>query len=84
MGFGSVESSWALVPPTAEHPERRQALKELMSGWRGPGALVLVTHALTVLRLVGFGLDQAETLVLEPMPGSAVGGRIVGTIAPPR
>ena len=50
MAVGPVESSWALVPdrdPNA--PARLRELKELVSAWRGPGTLVLVTHALTVV-----------------------------------
>jgi phosphohistidine phosphatase SixA len=45
MAVGRVESSWVLGPST---PARLLELKELVSTWRGPGTLVLVTHALTV------------------------------------
>lgn len=48
MAVGPVETSWALVPdrePTAG--ARLRELKEIVSGWRGPGTLVL---EITVLK----------------------------------
>jgi phosphohistidine phosphatase SixA len=78
MAVGRVESSWALGPST---PARLLELKELVSTWSGPGTLVLVTHALTVRPLIGILPDQAETLVLKPMPGSEPGAHVVGRIA---
>jgi broad specificity phosphatase PhoE len=84
MAFGPVERSWALVPPTERNPDARERLKELISSWRGPGTLVLVTHAFTVRALLGFLVSQAETVVLRPAPGSAAGGEVVGLIAPPQ
>ncbi len=81
MALGLVESSWALV---AGAPARVLELKEMVSTWHGPGTLVLVTHALTVRALLGILPDQAETVVLEPMPSSAQGAKLVGRIPPPR
>ena len=80
MAVGEVESSWALVPdmnPTAR--PRLEELKTLVSAWRGPGTLVLVTHALTVRPLVGFLPGQAEAVVLKPT--AADGFQLVGRIA---
>jgi phosphohistidine phosphatase SixA len=85
MAVGAAEKSWALVPdPEAGPPARLPELKALVSGWRGPGTLVLVTHALTVRPLTGFLPEQAETVVLKPTPGSGAGYVVVGRIAPPR
>jgi phosphohistidine phosphatase SixA len=84
MAFGRVEVLWALVPTTPSNPERFPALKAFVSGWRGPGTLVLITHGLTVLRMLGFVPDQAETVVLEPTPGTGSGVRVVGMIAAPQ
>jgi phosphohistidine phosphatase SixA len=84
MAVGSVESSWALLPDTGPAEVRVVELRELVSSWRGPGTLVLVTHALTVGRLAGLFPEQAETLVLLPTPGSRQGGSLVGRIARPR
>ena len=84
MAVGSVETSWALLPDMGPSPVRFLELKEIVSSWRGPGTLVLVTHALTVRPLTGFLPEQAETVVLKPAPGNPRGGSLVGKIAPPR
>ncbi len=83
MAVGPIETSWALVPdPNPNVPTRLRELRELVSGWRGPGTLVLVTHALTVRPLVGFMPAQAEILVFKPVPGAEP--RLIGNIEPPR
>jgi phosphohistidine phosphatase SixA len=83
MAVGPVETSWALLPDRSPGALRVLELKEMVSSWRGPGTLVLVTHALTVGPL-GFFLEQAETVVLQPEPGNARGGNLVARIAPPQ
>jgi hypothetical protein len=55
-----------------------------VSTWRGPGTLVLVTHALTVRPLVGLLPRQGETVVVKPDPGGAAGATLVGRIPSPR
>jgi len=85
MAVGQVESSWALLPdrdPNA--PVRPRELKEIVSNWRGPGTLVLVTHGFTIRPLIGIIPDQAETVVLRPTPGIEPGAHVVGRIAPPQ
>ena len=84
MAVGSVETAWALLPDAGPSPVRFLELKEMVSSWRGPGTLVLVTHALTVGPLTGFLPGQGETVVLQPTPGSPRGGSLVGRIAPPQ
>jgi phosphohistidine phosphatase SixA len=87
MAVGRVESSGALVPATDRNPNAPaalRALKEMVSNWRGPGTLVLVTHGLTVRSMTGIVPNQAETVVLKPTPGSESGARVVGRIAAPR
>jgi phosphohistidine phosphatase SixA len=54
MAVGAVETSWTLLPDTGSSAIRVLGLEEMVSSWRGPGTLVLVTHALTVGRLTGF------------------------------
>ena len=57
----------------------------MVSAWRGPGTLVLVTHAFSVRALMGILPTQAETVVLKPGPGSAAGADyLVGRIATPQ
>jgi phosphohistidine phosphatase SixA len=84
MAVGAVETSWDLLPDAGPSPVRFLALKEMVSSWRGPGTLVLVTHALTVGPLTGFLPAQAETVVLQPSPDNPRGGTLVGRIAPPQ
>jgi phosphohistidine phosphatase SixA len=82
MAVGAVETSWDLLPDTGSSTGRLEALERMVSSWRGPGTLVLVTHGFTVSRLTRVMLDQAETLVLLPASGNR--SRSVGRIAPPR
>jgi len=90
MAVGSVETSWALLPDLGSSTVRVLELEEMVSSWRGPGTLVLVTHGLTVGRLTGFSLEQAETLVLQPTPEKPPaghlprGGSLAGRISPPQ
>jgi phosphohistidine phosphatase SixA len=54
MAVGPVETSWALLPDRDRNsPVRLSELKEIVSAWRGPGTLVLVTHGFTVQNLIG-------------------------------
>jgi broad specificity phosphatase PhoE len=83
MAVGPVETSWALVPDTEPSVRvRLLELKEIVSAWRGPGTLVLVTHAVTVRALMGFLPIQGETVVLKPGSGNA-SADLVGLIAAP-
>jgi phosphohistidine phosphatase SixA len=83
MAIGTVESTMA-VAASDRSPERLAVLKQMVAGWRGPGTLVVVTHALTVQGLVGIMPDQAETVVLRPKLGNEPGLDIVGRIPSPR
>src|SRR5262247_3537225 len=73
MAVGQVESSLALVPDRDPNRPRFRELKEIVSSWRGPGTLVLVSHGFTIEPLVGVSPEQAEVLVLKPTPGSGNG-----------
>jgi len=84
MAVGNVESSWALVPDRDPNRPRLRELKEIVSGWRGPGTLVLVSHGFTIEPLTGIMPDQAEVVVLRPTPGIGNGASIVGRIPAPR
>jgi phosphohistidine phosphatase SixA len=84
MAVGPVETSWALVPDTAPRGGTRLVeLKEIVSAWRGPGTLVLVTHAFTVRALMGFLPIQGEMVVLKPASGTSAVD-LVGRIAAPQ
>lgn len=58
-------------------------MRQILGGWRGPGTLVVVTHALTVQALVGIMPGQAETVVVRPQPGREPGLEVVGRIPVP-
>ena len=79
MALGSVEGTMA-VAASDRSPDRLAALKQMVSAWRGPGTLVVVTHALTVQGLVGIMPGQAETVVLRPKIGNEPGVEVVGRI----
>jgi phosphohistidine phosphatase SixA len=79
MALGPVENTWP-VSASDKSPERLVVLKQIVSGWRGPGTLVVVTHALTVQSLVGILPGQAETVVLRPRLGKEPGVDVVGRI----
>jgi hypothetical protein len=83
MTVGPVENTWA-VAASDRSPERLVVLKQIVSSWRGPGTLVLVTHALTVQALVGIMPEQAETVVVRPKLGNEPGVDVVGRIPVPR
>ncbi len=83
MNVGPVESTWALVPDVGQGDKARlRELKQIVAAWRGPGTLVLVTHALTVRALLGFLPVQGETVILKPGEGSA-SPAIAGMLPPP-
>ena len=84
MAVGQADSSWALLPDRDAARPRLRELKEIVSSWRGPGTLVLVTHGFTIEALIGMIPEQAETIVLKPTPGVEPGAHVVGRIAPPR
>lgn len=87
MAVGRVETSLDLAPATDRNPRTPtalRALKDMVSSWRGPGTLVLVTHGLTVKAMTGLVPSQAETVVLKPSPGSGSGALLVGRIPAPK
>ena len=83
MALGPVESVMA-VASSERSPERLVVLKQMVADWRGPGTLVLVTHALTVRALVGVMPEQAEIVVIRPRLGDQAGMNVVGRISAPR
>ena len=82
MMLGPVEGTWAAAA-SDKSPERLAALRQMLANWRGPGTLVVVTHALTVQALVGIMPGQAETVVVRPRLGKEPGVEVVGRIPAP-
>jgi len=56
-------------------------LKEIVSAWRGPGTLVLVTHARAVSALLDFEPGQGEVVVLRPGTGTGEDADLVGRLS---
>ena len=83
LALGPVESVMA-VASSDRSPERLGVLKQMVAAWRGPGTLVLVTHAFTIQSLVGIMPEQAETVVVRPRPGDRLGVDLVGRVSAPR
>jgi phosphohistidine phosphatase SixA len=83
MELGPVEGAWP-VAASDRSPDRLAALRQMLADWRGPGTLVVVTHALTVQALVGIMPGQAETVVVRPKHGQEPGVEVVGRIPVPR
>ena len=82
MALGPVDNTWA-VAASDRSPDRLAALRQILTSWRGPGTLVVVTHALTVHALVGIMPSQAETVVVRSKPGKETGLEVVGRIPVP-
>lgn len=64
--------------------EDRQAqtarARAVLSSWRGPGALVVVTHQVNIQALTGVGASSAEGVVVRP--GENGSFRVVATLNP--
>lgn len=81
MALGPVESVLA-VASSDRSPEGLPALKQMVGNWRGPGTLVLVTHAFTIRSLVGIMPEQAETVVVRRRSDDQGAVDLVGRISP--
>ncbi len=62
----------------SREPQQTAAVREIVSSWQGPGALVLVTHFVNVRALTGLQTAEGEAIVLRP---TDTGFDIVGRIA---
>ena len=83
MDVGPVEDSSALNSFFDERnarAERTAALRDLVRGWRGPGALVLVTHQVNIAALTGLSPAAGEMIVLSAAQ-EAEPPRVLGRIA---
>lgn len=60
-------------------PERTRAAQQLLSAWRGPGVLVVVTHQVNITALTDVVPSSGEGVVVKP---TANGVQVVGRIAP--
>ena len=72
-------NSFFLRPPEISNPQTGQA-RALLAAWRGPGALVVVTHQVNIQELTGAAAASAEGLVVRPDASGNL--KVVATIAP--
>lgn len=68
-----AESSGAGETQTAQ-------ARAVLAAWRGPGALVVVTHQVNIQALTGAAASSAEGVVVRPSADGSF--KVVGTIVP--
>ncbi|WP_298234615.1 histidine phosphatase family protein [uncultured Azohydromonas sp.] len=84
MALGPVRDEPAFNSFFGEHGDRAArtaAARRKLLDWRGPGALVVVTHQVNITALTGLGVASAEGIVLQRRGGALA---VTGRIAPPR
>ena len=57
-----------------------EGARAVVAAWRGPGALVVVTHGQNILALLGIHPGEGEVIVVAPEPNSEKKMRVVGRI----
>lgn len=57
-------------------------MRALIAGWKGPGNLLLSTHGANMGALMGINPETAAGVVLQPLPETSEGFRVVGRISP--
>jgi hypothetical protein len=61
-------------------PAQTAAAKAILMKWKGPGALVVVTHQVNITALTGIVPSSGEGVVLQSAGNSL---KVVGRIPPP-
>lgn len=54
--------------------------RAILSRWRGPGTLVVVTHQVNITALTGVGATSAEGVVVRPAADGSL--KVVGSVRP--
>jgi phosphohistidine phosphatase SixA len=60
--------------------ELTKGARAVITGWKGPGALIVVTHGANILPLTGFQPAEGEMVVVEPDPAPDGRLRVIGRI----
>lgn len=63
----------------SNEPAQTEAARARLLAWRGPGALVVITHQVNITALTGLGSAPGDGVVLRRTHGALT---VVGTIAP--
>lgn len=72
-------NSFFAQPPTAGAAQTAQ-VRALLARWRGPGALVVVTHQANIQALAGAAAASAEGLVVRPAADGSF--QVLATVRP--
>lgn len=65
---------------TAARESQTAQARALLARWRGPGALVVVTHQVNIQALTGVGSASAEGVVVRPAADGSL--QVVATLRP--
>lgn len=68
------------LQPAATRDAQTARAQALLSQWRGPGALVVVTHQVNIQALAGVGAASAEGVVVRPDAQGRL--QVLGTLNP--
>jgi phosphohistidine phosphatase SixA len=77
------DALYNLMGPNPDRDRQRRDFRAIVSGWRGPDTLLLVSHGVTIRFLTDLYPAEGEVIVLAPAPDEERGFRIVGRVAPP-
>lgn len=84
FGEGAVKDEPAFnssFRASAEISEAQTAqARAILSRWRGPGTLVVVTHQVNITALTGVGATSAEGVVVRPAADGSL--KVVGSVRP--
>jgi broad specificity phosphatase PhoE len=73
LAFGSTPRTSGVLASFFDDPDQREpqvaALRKLVSDYRGPGNLVLVTHGTNIAALTGISVGMGTLVVLKPQGG---------------
>lgn len=85
MGYAPeiFDALYNLMGPEPDRDRQRRDFRAVVSAWRGPDTLLLVSHGVTIRFLTDAYPAEGEVIVLAPAPNEARGFRVVGRIAPP-
>ena len=85
MALGSIEIAETFnnaFTLSDRRDELTKGARAVISDWKGPGVLVIVTHGANILPLTGFQPAEGEMVVVDPAAAADGKLRVIGRIAP--